>query len=136
MFELYYYTILTFGKANIFAFCTVSVRENVITLYRLFRYNCCVLEMGIFLLFTKLVIFVSFIKFINCRWRRHFLVYAYPVLMASAVLLLTFFFPAVNGEQENRVQKGNGYFQVPPHTPVIFGEAGGRTLFRYRDSKV
>eukprot|EP00069_Balaena_mysticetus_P014859 bmy_01653T0 len=36
----------------------------------------------------------------------------------------------VNGEQENRVQKGNGYFQVPPHTPVIFGEAGGRTLFR------
>lgn len=38
---------------------------------------------------------------------------------------------AVNGEQENRVQKGNGYFQVPPHTPVIFGEAGGRTLFRY-----
>uniref|UniRef100_A0A803YS90 WD repeat-containing protein 48 n=1 Tax=Meleagris gallopavo TaxID=9103 RepID=A0A803YS90_MELGA len=43
---------------------------------------------------------------------------------------------AVNGEQENRVQKGNGYFQVPPHTPVIFGEAGGRTLFRLlcRDS--
>uniref|UniRef100_A0A8D0FUE7 WD repeat-containing protein 48 n=1 Tax=Strix occidentalis caurina TaxID=311401 RepID=A0A8D0FUE7_STROC len=42
----------------------------------------------------------------------------------------------VNGEQENRVQKGNGYFQVPPHTPVIFGEAGGRTLFRLlcRDS--
>ena len=39
--------------------------------------------------------------------------------------------PSVNGEQENRVQKGNGYFQVPPHTPVIFGEAGGRTLFRY-----
>lgn len=39
--------------------------------------------------------------------------------------------PTVNGEQENRVQKGNGYFQVPPHTPVIFGEAGGRTLFRY-----
>lgn len=38
---------------------------------------------------------------------------------------------AVNGEPENRVQKGNGYFQVPPHTPVIFGEAGGRTLFRY-----
>lgn len=37
---------------------------------------------------------------------------------------------SVNGEQENRVQKGNGYFQVPPHTPVIFGEAGGRTLFR------
>lgn len=42
-----------------------------------------------------------------------------------------FLVPAVNGEQENRVQKGNGYFQVPPHTPVIFGEAGGRTLFRY-----
>ncbi|MEQ2245828.1 WD repeat-containing protein 48, partial [Ilyodon furcidens] len=42
----------------------------------------------------------------------------------------------VNGDQENRVQKGNGYFQVPPHTPVIFGEAGGRTLFRLlcRDS--
>ncbi|KAH1176885.1 hypothetical protein KIL84_010587 [Mauremys mutica] len=42
----------------------------------------------------------------------------------------------VNGEQENRIQKGNGYFQVPPHTPVIFGEAGGRTLFRLlcRDS--
>ncbi|ETE72654.1 WD repeat-containing protein 48, partial [Ophiophagus hannah] len=42
----------------------------------------------------------------------------------------------VNGEQENRLQKGNGYFQVPPHTPVIFGEAGGRTLFRLlcRDS--
>ncbi|KAK9395790.1 WD repeat-containing protein 48-like [Crotalus adamanteus] len=42
----------------------------------------------------------------------------------------------VNGEQENRLQKGNGYFQVPPHTPVILGEAGGRTLFRLlcRDS--
>ncbi|KAG5842039.1 hypothetical protein ANANG_G00173430 [Anguilla anguilla] len=42
----------------------------------------------------------------------------------------------VNGDQENRIQKGNGYFQVPPHTPVIFGEAGGRTLFRLlcRDS--
>ncbi|XP_047667513.1 WD repeat-containing protein 48a isoform X3 [Tachysurus fulvidraco] len=42
----------------------------------------------------------------------------------------------VNGEHENRIQKGNGYFQVPPHTPVIFGEAGGRTLFRLlcRDS--
>ncbi|EPY86850.1 WD repeat-containing protein 48 isoform 2 [Camelus ferus] len=40
--------------------------------------------------------------------------------------------PKLNGEQENRVQKGNGYFQVPPHTPVIFGEAGGRTLFRDR----
>jgi WD repeat-containing protein 48 len=43
----------------------------------------------------------------------------------------------VNGEQENRVQKGNEYFQVPPHTPMIFGEAGGRTLFRLlcRDSR-
>ncbi|KTF98253.1 hypothetical protein cypCar_00044634, partial [Cyprinus carpio] len=43
---------------------------------------------------------------------------------------------AVNGEHESRIQKGNGYFQVPPHTPVIFGEAGGRTLFRLlcRDS--
>ncbi|XP_026097411.1 WD repeat-containing protein 48-like isoform X1 [Carassius auratus] len=43
---------------------------------------------------------------------------------------------AVNGEHESRMQKGNGYFQVPPHTPVIFGEAGGRTLFRLlcRDS--
>ncbi|KAK3551904.1 hypothetical protein QTP70_031550 [Hemibagrus guttatus] len=42
----------------------------------------------------------------------------------------------VNGDHENRIQKGNGYFQVPPHTPVIFGEAGGRTLFRLlcRDS--
>ncbi|TRY81655.1 hypothetical protein DNTS_025980, partial [Danionella cerebrum] len=42
----------------------------------------------------------------------------------------------VNGEPETRIQKGNGYFQVPPHTPVIFGEAGGRTLFRLlcRDS--
>uniref|UniRef100_A0A8C5Q0P3 WD repeat-containing protein 48 n=1 Tax=Leptobrachium leishanense TaxID=445787 RepID=A0A8C5Q0P3_9ANUR len=41
-----------------------------------------------------------------------------------------------NGETETRIQKGNGYFQVPPHTPVIFGEAGGRTLFRLlcRDS--
>uniref|UniRef100_A0A8B9HPK9 WD repeat-containing protein 48 n=1 Tax=Astyanax mexicanus TaxID=7994 RepID=A0A8B9HPK9_ASTMX len=39
-------------------------------------------------------------------------------------------------EKWNRIQKGNGYFQVPPHTPVIFGEAGGRTLFRLlcRDS--
>lgn len=36
----------------------------------------------------------------------------------------------VNGEHENRIPKGNGYFQVPPHTPVIFGEAGARTLFR------
>ncbi|MGH0171482.1 UNVERIFIED_CONTAM: hypothetical protein FKN15_061254 [Acipenser sinensis] len=44
--------------------------------------------------------------------------------------------PKLNGEQEPRIQKGNGYFQVPPHTPVIFGEAGGRTLFRLlcRDS--
>ncbi|TSK16080.1 WD repeat-containing protein 48 [Bagarius yarrelli] len=44
--------------------------------------------------------------------------------------------PKLNGEHENRIQKGNGYFQVPPHTPVIFGEAGGRTLFRLlcRDS--
>ncbi|XP_016374320.1 WD repeat-containing protein 48-like [Sinocyclocheilus rhinocerous] len=43
---------------------------------------------------------------------------------------------SVNGENESRIQKGNGYFQVPPHTPVIFGEAGGRTLFRLlcRDS--
>uniref|UniRef100_A0A673G9A2 WD repeat-containing protein 48 n=1 Tax=Sinocyclocheilus rhinocerous TaxID=307959 RepID=A0A673G9A2_9TELE len=42
----------------------------------------------------------------------------------------------MNGEHESRIQKGNGYFQVPPHTPVIFGEAGGRTLFRLlcRDS--
>uniref|UniRef100_A0A8C7FNK7 WD repeat-containing protein 48 n=1 Tax=Oncorhynchus kisutch TaxID=8019 RepID=A0A8C7FNK7_ONCKI len=42
----------------------------------------------------------------------------------------------VNGEHESRIQKGNGYFHVPPHTPVIFGEAGGRTLFRLlcRDS--
>ncbi|XP_026858807.1 WD repeat-containing protein 48a isoform X3 [Electrophorus electricus] len=42
----------------------------------------------------------------------------------------------VNGEHDSRIQKGNGYFQVPPHTPVIFGEAGGRTLFRLlcRDS--
>uniref|UniRef100_A0A673GR33 WD repeat-containing protein 48 n=1 Tax=Sinocyclocheilus rhinocerous TaxID=307959 RepID=A0A673GR33_9TELE len=42
----------------------------------------------------------------------------------------------MNGENESRIQKGNGYFQVPPHTPVIFGEAGGRTLFRLlcRDS--
>lgn len=65
-----------------------------------------------------------------------FSVCVHPVLRHSAVLLVcVFFFPAVNGEQENRVQKGNGYFQVPPHTPVIFGEAGGRTLFRYRISK-
>uniref|UniRef100_A0A8C7SLU0 WD repeat-containing protein 48 n=1 Tax=Oncorhynchus mykiss TaxID=8022 RepID=A0A8C7SLU0_ONCMY len=42
----------------------------------------------------------------------------------------------MNGEHESRIQKGNGYFHVPPHTPVIFGEAGGRTLFRLlcRDS--
>lgn len=46
-------------------------------------------------------------------------------LPRPSVALLT-----VNGEPENRVQRGNGYFQVPPHTPVIFGEAGGRTLFR------
>lgn len=45
---------------------------------------------------------------------------------------VTVFVLAVNGEPENRVQRGNGYFQVPPHTPVIFGEAGGRTLFRWR----
>ncbi|KAJ3594759.1 hypothetical protein NHX12_004066 [Muraenolepis orangiensis] len=39
-------------------------------------------------------------------------------------------------EEENDANHGNGYFQVPPHTPVIFGEAGGRTLFRLlcRDS--
>lgn len=59
-------------------------------------------------------------------------------LRPSAVSLLFYvgFFPTVNGEQENRVQKGNGYFQVPPHTPVIFGEAGGRTLFRYKNLKI
>lgn len=44
--------------------------------------------------------------------------------------LVTLSVLTVNGEPENRVQRGNGYFQVPPHTPVIFGEAGGRTLFR------
>ncbi|CAB1349755.1 unnamed protein product [Coregonus sp. 'balchen'] len=38
----------------------------------------------------------------------------------------------MNGEHESRIQKGNGYFLVPPHTPVIFGETGGRTLFRDR----
>lgn len=45
-----------------------------------------------------------------------------------------FYVLPVNGEHESRIQKGNGYFQVPPHTPVIFGEAGGRTLFRWASS--
>lgn len=51
------------------------------------------------------------------------------VSLASSDNVTVFVLP-VNGEPENRVQRGNGYFQVPPHTPVIFGEAGGRTLFR------
>lgn len=29
------------------------------------------------------------------------------------------------------IVKGNRYFSMPPHTPVIFSEAGGRTLFRF-----
>lgn len=29
------------------------------------------------------------------------------------------------------INKGNSYFSVPPHTPVIFSEVGGRTLFRF-----
>ena len=29
------------------------------------------------------------------------------------------------------LRKGNSYFSVPPHTPVIFSEVGGRTLFRF-----
>lgn len=54
-----------------------------------------------------------------------------PVSSLACVCVCVF---TVNGEQENRVQKGNGYFQVPPHTPVIFGEAGGRTLFRFEQT--
>uniref|UniRef100_A0A672STL1 WD repeat-containing protein 48 n=1 Tax=Sinocyclocheilus grahami TaxID=75366 RepID=A0A672STL1_SINGR len=56
--------------------------------------------------------------------------------LVSDLIIFCVNFSLVNGEQESRIQKGNGYFQVPPHTPVIFGEAGGRTLFRLlcRDS--
>lgn len=50
--------------------------------------------------------------------------------LVSDFIIFCVYFSVVNGEQESRIQKGNGYFQVPPHTPVIFGEAGGRTLFR------
>lgn len=50
--------------------------------------------------------------------------------LVSDFIIFCVCFSVVNGEQESRIQKGNGYFQVPPHTPVIFGEAGGRTLFR------
>lgn len=57
-----------------------------------------------------------------------FVLHAFRIFFYYGVLSL--FVALVNGEHENRIQKGNGYFQVPPHTPVIFGEAGGRTLFR------
>ena len=33
------------------------------------------------------------------------------------------------GERQQR-QAGNEYFSVPGHTPVIFSEVGGRTLYR------
>ena len=34
-----------------------------------------------------------------------------------------------HGERQQR-QAGNEYFSVPGHTPVIFSEVGGRTLYR------
>ncbi|XP_074655956.1 WD repeat-containing protein 48-like [Tubulanus polymorphus] len=35
-----------------------------------------------------------------------------------------------NGLMEGEKRGGNAYFSVPGHTPVIFSEVGGRTLFR------
>ena len=35
-----------------------------------------------------------------------------------------------NGERQQQRQAGNEYFSVPGHTPVIFSEVGGRTLYR------
>ena len=34
------------------------------------------------------------------------------------------------GGQTGRQGTGNEYFSVPGHTPVIFSEVGGRTLYR------
>ncbi|XP_012285093.1 WD repeat-containing protein 48 [Orussus abietinus] len=35
-----------------------------------------------------------------------------------------------NGEDANSIREGKKYFSVPGHTPVIFSEVGGRTLYR------
>ena len=35
-----------------------------------------------------------------------------------------------NGDRQQHRQAGNEYFSVPGHTPVIFSEVGGRTLYR------
>lgn len=42
--------------------------------------------------------------------------------------MTVFIFQGANG---SRTGNGNEYFQVPGHTPVIFSEVGGRTLYRY-----
>ena len=42
--------------------------------------------------------------------------------------MTVFIFQGGNG---SRTGNGNEYFQVPGHTPVIFSEVGGRTLYRY-----
>lgn len=39
--------------------------------------------------------------------------------------------PPEHRRHNTLIVKGNGYFSMPPHTPVIFSEAGGRTLFRF-----
>ena len=41
------------------------------------------------------------------------------------------FFLLLQGGTNPRHGSGNDYFQVPGHTPVIFSEVGGRTLYRY-----
>ncbi|XP_071495123.1 WD repeat-containing protein 48-like [Diadema antillarum] len=39
--------------------------------------------------------------------------------------------PTTSHPPHSVINKGNSYFSVPPHTPVIFSEVGGRTLFRF-----
>ncbi|KAJ8020777.1 WD repeat-containing protein 48 [Holothuria leucospilota] len=39
--------------------------------------------------------------------------------------------PPEHRRHNTLIVKGNGYFSMPLHTPVIFSEAGGRTLFRF-----
>ncbi|XP_071811164.1 WD repeat-containing protein 48-like isoform X2 [Apostichopus japonicus] len=39
--------------------------------------------------------------------------------------------PPEHRRHDTLIVKGNRYFSMPGHTPVIFGEAGGRTLFRF-----
>lgn len=38
--------------------------------------------------------------------------------------------PNSQNSEYDEIMKGNGYFRIPKHTPVIFSEVGGRTVCR------